>query len=69
MRSIEIISANIQAPIPFLSHMIKSYDKHYVFKKKLEEIVAYDESMIEPSSIINNPNNVAKTTDATKNVE
>jgi len=49
--------------------MIKSYDKHYVFKKKLEEIVAYDESMIEPSSIINNPNNVAKTTDATKNVE
>ena len=60
MRSIEIISANIQAPIPYLSHMIKSYDKHYVFKKKLEEIVAYDESMIEPSSIIHQPNAAAR---------
>lgn len=39
--------------------MIKSYDKHYVFKKKLEEIVAYDESMIEPSSIIHQPNAAA----------
>jgi hypothetical protein len=34
--------------------MIKSYDKHYIFKKKLEEIVAIiDESTIEASSIIN----------------
>ena len=40
LRSIQIISDNIQAPIPYLTHMIKSYDKHYVFKKKLEEIVA-----------------------------
>jgi hypothetical protein len=34
--------------------MIKSYDKHYVFKKKLEEIVAInDESVVEASSIVN----------------
>ena len=34
--------------------MIKSYDKHYVFKKKLEEIVAIiDESVMETSSIVN----------------
>ena len=54
MRAIEIISLNIQVPIPYLSHMIKSYDKHYVFKKKLEEIVAIiDESVMETSSIVN----------------
>lgn len=54
LRSIEIISSNIQSPIPYLTHMIKSYDKHYVFKKKLEEIVAInDESVVEMSSIIN----------------
>lgn len=34
--------------------MIKSYDKHYVFKKKLEEIIAIgDESVFEMSSIVN----------------
>jgi hypothetical protein len=33
--------------------MIKSYDKHYVFKKKLEEIAALgDESVLEMSSIV-----------------
>lgn len=33
--------------------MIKSYDKHYVFKKKLEEIAAIgDESVLEMSSIV-----------------
>ncbi len=54
LRSIEIISSNIQSPIPYLTHMIKSYDKHYVFKKKLEEIVAInDESVVEASSIVN----------------
>lgn len=35
LRAIEIVSSNIQSPIPYLTHMIKSYDKHYVFKKKL----------------------------------
>lgn len=47
LRAIEIVSANIQSPIPYLTHMIKSYDKHYVFKKKLEEIIAIgDESVL-----------------------
>jgi imidazoleglycerol phosphate dehydratase HisB len=47
LRAIEIVSFNIQAPIPYLTHMIKSYDKHYVFKKKLEEIAAIgDESCL-----------------------
>ena len=54
LRAIEIVSANIQSPIPYLTHMIKSYDKHYVIKKKLEEIIAIgDESVLEMSSIVN----------------
>lgn len=52
---------NIQAPIPYLTHMIKSYDKHYVFKKKLEEIAALgEESLLETSSIIHSNNHNSK---------
>lgn len=47
LKSIDIVSKNIQATIPYLTHIIKSYDKHYVFKKKLEEIQAnQDESLL-----------------------
>ena len=70
LRSIDIISTNIQAPIPYLTHMIKSYDKHYVFKKKLEEIVAYvDESAIQASSIVNPHLNSEKNIEKGNNAE
>lgn len=53
LRAIEIVSTNIQTVIPYLTHMIKSYDKHYVFKKKLQEITALgDESVLEMSSVV-----------------
>jgi hypothetical protein len=69
LRSIDIISSNIQSPIPYLTHMIKSYDKHYVFKKKLEEIVAInDESVVEVSSILN-PSGINFKINQNKNIE
>ncbi len=35
LRSIEIVSRHIQTIIPYLIHIIKSYDKHYLKKKEL----------------------------------
>jgi len=46
------VTENIQTLIPYLSHIIKSYDKHYIFKKKLDEIMAIpEESILEGSKI------------------
>ena len=40
LRAIEIMSKNIKFTVPYLSHLIQSYDKHYIYKKELEPIAA-----------------------------
>lgn len=34
------MSKNIKTQVPYISHLIKSYDKHYIYKKQLEPIQA-----------------------------
>jgi hypothetical protein len=43
LRAIHIIAENIKTTVPYISHLIKSYDKHYIYKKQLEPVVAIDE--------------------------
>lgn len=43
LRAIHIIAQNIKSTVPYISHLIKSYDKHYIYKKQLEPVVAIDE--------------------------
>lgn len=53
LRAINIMAQNIKSTVPYISHLIKSYDKHYIYKKQLEPIIAIgDESAIEASSVI-----------------
>ena len=47
LRAIKIIGENIKTTIPYLSHLIKSYEKHYIHKKELEPIQA----IVEESAI------------------
>ena len=47
LRAIDIVSKSIQFPIPYLTHIIRSYEKHYIINKPLEKIVAIpDESLL-----------------------
>lgn len=46
LRAIHIIAENIKTTVPYISHLIKSYDKHYIYKKQLEPVVAIDEESI-----------------------
>jgi hypothetical protein len=34
-RAIQIIAQNIKSTVPYLSHLIKSYQKHYIERKQL----------------------------------
>lgn len=38
-----MVSRHIQSVIPYLIHIIKSFDKHYLKKKELEPIAAINE--------------------------
>jgi hypothetical protein len=38
LKSIDIISKNIQFTIPYLTHIIRSYEKHYISNKPLDKI-------------------------------
>lgn len=29
------MAENIKTTVPYISHLIKSYDKHYIYKKQL----------------------------------
>ena len=50
LKAIGIMSQNIKSTVPYISHLIKSYDKHYIYKKQLEPIQAIvDESAMEAS--------------------
>lgn len=46
LRAIHIIAQNIKSTVPYISHLIKSYDKHYIYKKQLEPVVAIDEESL-----------------------
>ena len=35
MKAINLISINIQFDIPYLKHIIRSYEKHYISNKPL----------------------------------
>lgn len=53
LRAINIMAQNIKSTVPYISHLIKSYDKHYIYKKQLEPIMAIvDESALEVSEIV-----------------
>ena len=38
LKAIKIISTNLQFSIPYLSHIIRSYEKHYINNRPLEKI-------------------------------
>ena len=41
LRSIDIMAKNIKTTVPYLTHIIRSYEKHYIKQKKvLEKITA-----------------------------
>lgn len=35
LKAIDLMAKNIKTTVPYLSHLIKSYDKHYIYKKEL----------------------------------
>ena len=43
LRAIDIIAKNIQFSIPYLAHIIRSYDKNYISNKPLEKITSIAE--------------------------
>lgn len=50
LRAINIMAENIKTTVPYISHLIKSYDKHYIYKKQLEPVMAIaEESLISVS--------------------
>jgi hypothetical protein len=50
LRAINIMADNIKTTVPYISHLIKSYDKHYIYKKQLEPVIAIaEESLISVS--------------------
>ena len=52
LRAINIMAENIKTTVPYISHLIKSYDKHYIYKKQLEPVIAIaEESLISVSEI------------------
>lgn len=40
LKAINIMAQNIKTTVPYISHLIKSYDKHYIYKKQLEPVIA-----------------------------
>lgn len=40
LRSIDIMARNIKVTVPYIAHIIKSYEKHYIKKKKALEPIA-----------------------------
>lgn len=37
------MAQNIKTTVPYISHLIKSYDKHYIYKKQLDPVIAIAE--------------------------
>lgn len=40
------MARNIKTTVPYITHIIRSYDKHYIKKKVLEPIAAIEESAL-----------------------
>lgn len=40
LRSIEIMARNIKTTVPYITHIIRSYEKHYIKHKKVLEPIA-----------------------------
>lgn len=40
LRSIDIMARNIKITVPYLTHIIRSYEKHYIKQKKVLEAIA-----------------------------
>lgn len=40
------MAQNIKTTVPYISHLIKSYDKHYIYKKQLEPVIALAEQSL-----------------------
>jgi len=55
LRSIDIMARNIKITVPYLTHIIRSYEKHYIKQKKvLEQITAIvEESALSINESIN----------------
>lgn len=46
LKAINIMAQNIKTTVPYISHLIKSYDKHYIYKKQLEPVIALAEESL-----------------------
>ena len=48
------MSRVVKHAIPYINHIVKSYEKHYIKEKKLEQINAiFEESFQEQETIVN----------------
>lgn len=48
LRSIEIMARNIKTTVPYITHIIRSYEKHYIKHKKVLEPIA---AIVEESAL------------------
>ena len=48
LRSIDIMARNIKTTVPYITHIIRSYEKHYIKQKKILEPIA---AIVEESAL------------------
>lgn len=48
LRSIDIMARNIKTTVPYITHIIRSYEKHYIKQKKVLEPIA---AIVEESAL------------------